>query len=166
MCGVIVQEDGLMEQFVFYYQYSSGFLKIEGEGEGLTSINFSEKSGKAVGASPEILKQTIKQLDEYFNGERKEFTLRIKPEGTDFQKKVWSALSKIPFGQTSTYGRIADEIGHKNAARAVGGACNRNPFPIIIPCHRVLGANGSLTGFGGGMGIKKQLLDLEAGARM
>lgn len=155
-----------MEQFMFYYQYPAGFLRIEGEGEELTSINFSEKPSKATGASSEILKQTITQLDEYFHGERKEFTLRIKPQGTDFQKKVWSALSKIPFGQTSTYGRIADEIGHKNAARAVGGACNRNPFPIIIPCHRVLGANGSLTGFGGGMDVKRQLLDLETGVRM
>jgi len=101
------------------------------------------------------------QLQEYFAGKRKVFDLELAPSGTDFQKKVWQALLKIPYGKTATYKEIAAAIGHPKAARAVGMACNKNPIAIIIPCHRVVGSNGSLTGYAGGLEMKKRLLELE-----
>jgi len=102
------------------------------------------------------------QLDEYFRGERLEFHLPVDPQGSPFQREVWSELRKIPYGETRTYGEIAAAIGHLRAERAVGAANGANPIPIIIPCHRVIGADGSLTGFGGGIAAKKLLLMLEA----
>ncbi|MBS0578835.1 MAG: methylated-DNA--[protein]-cysteine S-methyltransferase [Proteobacteria bacterium] len=102
-----------------------------------------------------------RQLTEYFAGRRRVFTLRLAPTGTDFQLLVWRALQNISFGQTTSYGQIARDLGQRNAARAVGLANGSNPLPIIIPCHRVIGANGSLTGFGGGLDIKRALLRLE-----
>ncbi|MDB5038742.1 MAG: ogt1 [Bacteriovoracaceae bacterium] len=108
-----------------------------------------------------VLKKTEKQLNEYFTGRRKNFDLPLEASGTDFQKIVWKALYKIPFGVTKSYGDIADEIGSPKASRAVGGANGRNPIPIVVPCHRVIGANGTLTGFGGGLNTKSFLLELE-----
>ncbi|TLV02532.1 methylated-DNA--[protein]-cysteine S-methyltransferase [Dyadobacter luticola] len=108
-----------------------------------------------------ILLETEKQLNEYFAGSRKEFDLVLDFEGTDFQKKVWLAMMEIPFGETKTYGQIAKEIGIPDAVRAVGGAANKNPIPIIGPCHRIIGANGKLVGFGGGLAHKSILLNLE-----
>lgn len=108
-----------------------------------------------------LLREAVKQLDSYFLGELKEFTLPLEPHGTVFMKKVWTALCGIPYGMTATYGEIAAKISAPKAARAVGLANNRNPIPIIIPCHRVIGANGSLTGYAGGLEMKKKLLDLE-----
>ncbi len=104
---------------------------------------------------------TKEQLGEYFAGERKSFDLPIMPLGTEFQMAAWQALRKIPYGQTRTYGEQAAMIGRPKAVRAVGGANNKNPLPIIIPCHRVIGANGKLVGYGGGLEIKKFLLELE-----
>jgi methylated-DNA-[protein]-cysteine S-methyltransferase len=103
------------------------------------------------------------QLEEYFAGERREFELDLAPSGTPFQLSVWRALCAIPYGETTSYGEIAVAAGQPGAARAVGGANNRNPIPIVIPCHRVIGASGSLTGYGGGLPRKRQLLALEAG---
>lgn len=108
-----------------------------------------------------LIKRAAKQLDEYFNKKRKTFDLPLKPEGTDFQKKVWKALQRIPYGTTASYGEIAAAIGNHKASRAVGMANNRNPIAIIIPCHRVIGADGSLVGYAGGLEIKKILLELE-----
>jgi methylated-DNA-[protein]-cysteine S-methyltransferase len=108
-----------------------------------------------------ILVETERQLTEYFSGERKSFTLKLDPVGTDFQRRVWKVLSLIPYGQTRSYGEIAKQIGNPQASRAVGGANGRNPISIVIPCHRVIGATGDLTGFGGGLKIKAQLLELE-----
>lgn len=108
------------------------------------------------------LKKCVKQLREYFKGERKKFTVTLVLEGTPFQKKVWRELQKIPYGQTATYGEIARRIGKPKAARAVGGACNKNKIPIIVPCHRVIGSGGSLVGFAGGLSLKSKLLQLEA----
>jgi methylated-DNA-[protein]-cysteine S-methyltransferase len=108
-----------------------------------------------------LLKEAARQLESYFAGELKEFSLPLEPSGTDFMKQVWSALCEIPFGKTATYGEIAERIGRPKAARAVGLANNRNPIPIFIPCHRVIGADGSLTGYAGGLDMKKKLLDLE-----
>jgi methylated-DNA-[protein]-cysteine S-methyltransferase len=102
------------------------------------------------------------QLQEYFDGERTEFDLPLAPEGTSFQRKVWNALCEIPYGKTMSYGELARHIGQPGAARAVGLANGSNPLPIVVPCHRVIGADGSLTGFGGGIGRKRWLLSHEA----
>jgi methylated-DNA-[protein]-cysteine S-methyltransferase len=102
------------------------------------------------------------QLDEYFAGERRDFDLPLAPEGTPFQQRVWSALGEIPYGETRTYGEIAEQIGRPRAARAVGLANGRNPISIIVPCHRVIGSDRSLTGYGAGVERKRQLLELEA----
>ncbi|MFI5092471.1 MAG: methylated-DNA--[protein]-cysteine S-methyltransferase [Candidatus Acidiferrales bacterium] len=104
----------------------------------------------------------IRQLEEYFDGKRKEFDLQLILEGTEFQLLVWHNLQKIPYGETVSYGQLARRIGSPEAARAVGLANGSNPIPIIIPCHRVIGSNGNLTGFGGGLPIKKKLLALES----
>lgn len=106
-------------------------------------------------------KEALLQLDAYFKGELTRFNLELKLDGTPFQKKVWQALVDIPYGQTLSYGELAEKIGNPKASRAVGMANGKNPVSIIIPCHRVIGKNGSLTGFGGGIEIKKQLLELE-----
>ena len=103
------------------------------------------------------------QLAAYFAGERVEFDLPLDACGTPFQRRVWQALTEIPYGGTSTYGEIAGRLGRPRAARAVGGASNRNPLPVVVPCHRVIGAGGSLTGYAGGLRIKRFLLELEAG---
>jgi methylated-DNA-[protein]-cysteine S-methyltransferase len=107
--------------------------------------------------------EAIKQINEYINGERKVFSLEISPEGTVFQKRVWGQLLRIPYGEVWTYGELAAEIGDKRYARAVGMANSKNPIPLIIPCHRVIGSSGDLTGFAHGIRIKKQLLELETG---
>jgi methylated-DNA-[protein]-cysteine S-methyltransferase len=107
-----------------------------------------------------------RQLEEYFAGERREFELELSPAGSPFQLEVWSALCAIPYGETASYGEIAAAVGQPGAARAVGGANNRNPIAIVIPCHRVIGASGSLTGYGGGLPRKQQLLALEAGVQV
>jgi methylated-DNA-[protein]-cysteine S-methyltransferase len=107
------------------------------------------------------LRPVVTQLKEYFAGERTRFDLRLAPQGTAFQKAVWAALLRIPFGETASYGDIARAIGKPAATRAIGGANHRNPIAIVIPCHRVIGADGSLTGYGGGLDTKRLLLELE-----
>ena len=111
----------------------------------------------------------FKQLDAYFSGELRNFTIPLAPEGTAFQSEVWTALREIPYGETTSYGELAARIGNPKASRAVGAANGKNPIPIIVPCHRVIGSTGSMTGFGGGIPIKEQLLALErkyAGAQL
>jgi methylated-DNA-[protein]-cysteine S-methyltransferase len=105
----------------------------------------------------------VVQLEEYFAGRRRRFDLPLAPEGTPFQERVWRALLDIPYGETISYGELASRIGQRSASRAVGLANGRNPLPIVIPCHRVIGAGGKLTGYGGGLPIKQQLLTLERG---
>jgi methylated-DNA-[protein]-cysteine S-methyltransferase len=107
----------------------------------------------------------IEQLDEYFAAGRRAFDLPLALDGTPFQQRVWAALQEIPYGRTATYGEIASGMGHPSAARAVGMANNRNPIAIIVPCHRVVGSNGALVGYGGGLDRKRPLLELEAGVR-
>jgi methylated-DNA-[protein]-cysteine S-methyltransferase len=107
----------------------------------------------------------VSQLAEYFDGKRREFDLPLAPEGTPFQQRVWRALLEIPYGETISYGELAARIGRRSASRAVGLANGSNPLPIVIPCHRVIGANGKLTGYGGGLPIKERLLALERGER-
>jgi methylated-DNA-[protein]-cysteine S-methyltransferase len=106
--------------------------------------------------------EAIGQLEAYFEGERREFDLPLAPEGTPFQREVWEMLRKIPYGETVSYGELARRLERPGSSRAVGAANGRNPIPIVIPCHRVVGADGSLTGFGGGLEVKRRLLALEA----
>jgi len=110
-----------------------------------------------------ILKKAYKQFDEYFRGKRKVFDLPLNLRGTEFQLKTWKQLQTIPYGQTRSYGQLAEMTGDPKASRAVGMANNKNPISIIVPCHRVIGHDGKLTGYGGGLELKQQLLDLEAG---
>jgi methylated-DNA-[protein]-cysteine S-methyltransferase len=115
----------------------------------------------AVSQKTALLAEAAKQLDEYFAGKRREFDLPLAPQGTEFQRAAWNALCSIPFGETRSYGQMAALIGKPKAARAVGGANNRNPIAVIIPCHRVIGANGAMVGYRGGLDIKEYLLKLE-----
>lgn len=110
-----------------------------------------------------LQREVDKQMKEYFEGERKEFDLPLRPEGTDFQKKVWNVLLEIPFGETRSYQDIANAVGSPKACRAVGMANHQNPIIIVIPCHRVIGKNGKLVGYGGGLSMKEKLLLLEKG---
>ena len=144
-------------------QFSIGNLLLAGDTCGLQVIQFERniKIDKNWQENPEYFKVAVQQLEEYFSGERKTFDLKLNPQGTDFQKQVWKRLEKIPFGQTKYYGQIAQEIGNPKASRAIGMANNKNPIPIIIPCHRVIGKNGTLTGFASGLDVKQQLLNIE-----
>lgn len=112
-------------------------------------------------SAPPLLREAVRQIGEYFAGTRRTFTLPLEPAGTPFQLAVWEALRRIPYGQTRTYGEIARQVGRPSACRAVGMANNRNPIVIAIPCHRVVGADGRLVGFAGGLEVKSQLLQLE-----
>lgn len=112
-------------------------------------------------AAQEILEQAAREIGEYFEGKRRAFAVPTAAAGTPFQQAVWNALKEIPYGETRTYGEIARRIGHPRASRAVGQANNRNPLPIVVPCHRVIGASGALTGYAGGLAVKERLLELE-----
>ena len=152
-----------------YYSYVEspvGDILIAGDEKGLRLVNFpTGKMKRAIESDWEennrALKEPIKQLKEYFAGNRKTFDLKLAPDGTEFQLSVLKALQKIPYGETCSYGDIAKKIGRPKASRAVGAANGRNPLSIVIPCHRVIGQNGDLTGFGGGLKTKKVLLELE-----
>lgn len=139
-----------------------GFLRLETDGAALTRAEFC--AGPCKAQQSDILRQAAQQLEEYFSGTRRAFTVPLAPHGTPFQCAVWRALCGIPYGQTRSYGQIAAAVGNPRAARAVGMACNRNPIGILIPCHRVVGANGALTGYAGGMDKKAALLKLEQAA--
>lgn len=120
-----------------------------------------EIPAQEVQTAQEVLAQAAREIGEYFEGERRVFTVPTAAAGTPFQQAVWNALKKIPYGETRSYGEIARQIGHPRASRAVGQANNRNPLPIVVPCHRVIGASGALTGYAGGLDIKVRLLELE-----
>ena len=136
-----------------------GRLYLESEDGFLTRVSFTELEEGAVPDA--VLNTAADQLREYFSGARKTFDLPLRPAGTPFQQSVWRALQAIQYGETASYRDIARAIGNENACRAVGGANHVNPIPIVIPCHRVVGARGALTGYAGGIEIKKQLLELE-----
>jgi methylated-DNA-[protein]-cysteine S-methyltransferase len=151
-----------MKKFTTIYDSKVGILEIEGTEEAITRVNFSDKRNiRGDKNLPPVIQECRKQLDEYFKGKRKTFSLALQLEGTDFQKKVWSELRKIPFGKTASYKDIATAIGKEKAIRAVGGANGKNNIVIIIPCHRVIGADGDLVGFGGGLWRKVWLLNHE-----
>ncbi|MCH8957768.1 methylated-DNA--[protein]-cysteine S-methyltransferase, partial [candidate division KSB1 bacterium] len=141
----------MSETHTAFYESEIGFFKVTGSEDGLHELEFTDLKSAPHSEVPACLKECFGQLDEYFKGDRSEFTLKLKPPGTDFQKNVWQELLKIPFGQTTSYLHIATEIGNKKAIRAVGAANGQNRIPIIIPCHRVIGSDGSLIGFGGGI---------------
>lgn len=134
-------------------------VAIHWDGEG------PDDEAVAGGAHP-VLAEATRQLAEYFAGTRTTFDLPLEPDGTPFQKRVWEALTRIPFGRTASYRDVAVAIGSPNACRAVGAANGRNPIPIVVPCHRVIGASGSLTGFGGGLEVKSFLLSHESAAAL
>lgn len=142
-----------------FYDSPIGPMTLVQEGEALARLDFDVPS-QPEEATP-LLLEACRQLREYFAGERKVFALPLAPEGTAFQKKVWAALRDIPWGETRSYGDIARAIGKPAASRAVGMANGRNPLPIFIPCHRVIGTNGSITGYSGGLEKKRFLLRLE-----
>lgn len=141
-----------------------GDLLLSGGVEAITGVHLGRFAPPA-GAreDPDAFVEAVGQLDEYFAGGRKEFDLPIAPAGTAFQLVVWDEVRAIPYGRTSTYGELAERIGRPGAARAVGAANGANPISILIPCHRLVGSKGELTGYSGGLGAKRRLLDLEAG---
>ena len=143
-----------------YYESPIGKIKIEAEGESIIGVSFSMESSEW--DENEAVIQCKNQLQEYFEGKRKEFDLNIKfIKGTEFQISVWKALSNISYGEKITYKSIAEKINNPKAVRAVGGANNKNPIAIIIPCHRVVGSNGKMVGYAGGIDKKEYLLKLE-----
>ena len=139
-----------------------GMLTLTCDGEALQSIEFGKIQREGVlWEEVGLLEAAKRELLEYLEGRRREFDLPLKPEGTEFQKRVWKALLTIPYGETRSYGQIAAQIGNPKACRAVGMANHKNPLPIVIPCHRVIGSGGSLVGYGGGLDRKVWLLKLE-----
>lgn len=153
-----------------YYCYTNspiGELLLAGDADALTLIGFPSGSMRRDPEPNWIFNEkpfaeAIRQLDEYFNGDRRDFDLPLRLDGTEFQLMVLDELQKIPYGETTSYGAIAKRIGRPKASRAVGAANGRNPIPIVVPCHRVIGTGGDLTGFGGGIDTKEALLRLEA----
>ncbi|MGH2895551.1 MAG: methylated-DNA--[protein]-cysteine S-methyltransferase [Solirubrobacteraceae bacterium] len=146
------------------YESPLGPLTLVGDDSGLRAIYFPGRSGPLAEATrdPVPFAEAMTQLAQYFAGERRRFDLALALEGTPFQRRVWAVLRTIPYGETRSYGEVADEIGRLDRIRAVGAAVGRTPVPIIVGCHRVIGAHGSLTGYGGGVHRKQALLDLES----
>ncbi len=159
-----------MSTFYMHLESPIGPLLVAGSAEALTHIGFARngapeppREGWIEDASP--FREVERQLQEYFAGTRHRFHLPLAAEGTDFQRRVWRALEEIPYGVTWSYGELARHLGDPHAVRAVGRANGANPLPIVVPCHRVIGADGSLTGFGGGLDAKRFLLELEGALR-
>jgi methylated-DNA-[protein]-cysteine S-methyltransferase len=146
-----------------YYNSPIGWISISGNGGSIAEISFMDEAPtKFYNPVPDYLQACVQQLDEYFKGTRKTFDLALDMrKGTEFQQQVWNELLKIPYGQTASYQKIAEKIQNPRAVRAVGAANGQNPLVLVVPCHRVIGANGDLVGFGGGMHRKKFLLALE-----
>ena len=148
-----------------------GPLLLAGDESALMELSFIAGKRKVRNEAgwredPRPFAKTIRQLRAYFEGDLREFDLSLRPHGTEFQLRVWRELQTVPYGETTSYGRLAARLGQPHAARAVGLANATNPIPIIIPCHRVIGKNGSLTGFGGGLWMKEKLLALESPQRV
>lgn len=146
---------------VFFYETDLGIIGIRENNKAITDIYFSKDNIDDNIEETDLIKECFKQLKEYFEGSRREFDLPIEMNGTQFQKKIWKELLKIPYGETRSYKDIAISIGNEKACRAIGMANNKNHIPIIIPCHRVIGYNGKLVGYAGGIDIKEKLLNIE-----
>ena len=151
----------MKKYFVYHYKFCNLFIAEEDGAIRFVSFGVRKIPKDFEKSETPLIKKTARQFDEYFKKERQIFDLPLVLHGTDFQLKVWKALQKIPYGQTRGYGELAAIIGNPKACRAVGMANNRNPIAIIVPCHRVIGHDGSLIGFGGGLELKQKLLDLE-----
>src|SRR4051812_9091646 len=148
----------------FSTQFSSfaGPLTLEGDDRALTRIGFTEAAAPQGDAA--AISAAAIQLEQYFAGERTEFDIELELDGTPFERRVWDEVRAIPYGETATYAEIARRVGRPGASRAVGRANGRNPVAVIVPCHRVIGSDGSLTGYAGGIEMKRALLDLERSA--
>lgn len=155
----------LLKGTVYIVEEQECIVQVSLQRADKSETGFSEgactRLGEAERKETPLISRTARQLNDYFQGKRTSFDIPLSPVGTEFQKKVWCALQEIPYGETKSYGEIAKVAGSPKGARAVGMACNRNPILILIPCHRVVGASGALTGFGGGIDIKELLLKLE-----
>lgn len=151
---------------MFSVEYKSplGPITLESDGKAITSVQFHSTTGKNNGPMPPVLKEALQQLSQYFQGKRKDFQLPLAPKGTPFQQEVWHLVAQIPWGKTITYGKVAAQLGDIKKIRAAAAAIGKNPCLILIPCHRVLGADGKLTGYAGGIEKKKALLTLEKAA--
>ncbi|HEY0030607.1 MAG TPA: methylated-DNA--[protein]-cysteine S-methyltransferase [Bacteroidia bacterium] len=152
-----------MESHKAYYVSPIGLIEIAGNEEGITHLEFIDDNPDPSIKIHESLKEVIYQLDEYFTGIRKEFGLKLNPSGSEFQKRVWNQLNLIPFGKTCSYLDVSNQLGDENFTRAVGNANGKNPIAIVVPCHRVIGHNGKLTGYAGGLWRKEWLLNHEKG---
>lgn len=150
----------MSEEYKTYYRSPIGVMKIVGSENGITAIDFVDDV-RASAKTPVCLEDCVRQLDEYFARRRKSFDLKLDLRGTDFQKRVWRELLKIPFGKTVSYLDVAVALSDKKSIRAVGRANGQNPIVLIVPCHRVIGSDGSLTGYGGGLWRKEWLLNFE-----
>ena len=139
-----------------------GIAIIEGDSNGISSFSITDEIKNQSNNIPELLLNCTLQLQEYFEGTRKSFNLKLNPQGTDFQKKVWTALQDIPYGKTVSYLKLSNQIGDSKAIRAVANASAKNPLWIFVPCHRVIGSDGSLTGYAGGLHRKQWLLNHES----
>lgn len=150
---------------IFFYETSIGRIGITDNGEAITGLLFADDTAIVIEGAciheTALIKKAAKQLMEYLAGKRRMFDVPIALEGTPFQRKVWEALTLIPYGETRSYAEIAGSIGQPKACRAVGMANNKNPLAVMVPCHRVIGANGKLVGYAGGLSIKQKLLELE-----
>ncbi|WP_139891536.1 methylated-DNA--[protein]-cysteine S-methyltransferase [Bacillus sp. D386] len=149
-------------KYAYYYTTLIGKVGIAEDGIGITDVFLGEKPIKAEIKETQLIKETVMQLEEYFKGERQQFSVKLNPHGTPFQQSVWKELLQIPYGETRSYKQVAERIGNPSASRAVGMANNKNPIFIIVPCHRVIGSSGKLVGYGGGIDIKERLLKLES----
>lgn len=139
-----------------------GYTKINGDELGISSVIVLNSEEKETDLIPEVLQDCVYQLNEYFSGERTQFALTLNPEGTEFQRKVWAELQTIPHGKTISYSELSKQLGDVKAIRAVANANGKNPLWIIVPCHRVIGSDGSLTGYAGGLYRKQWLLEHES----
>jgi methylated-DNA-[protein]-cysteine S-methyltransferase len=148
-----------------YLNTPLGVAQIEGDQHGISSVSVKDHMQIPNKDIPEELEDAIYQLEEYFNGSRKQFDLPLNPKGTDFQKKVWKELSQIPYGKSISYLDLSKKIGDPKAIRAVAAANGKNPLWIIVPCHRVIGSNGDLVGYAGGLERKKWLLNHESASK-
>lgn len=146
--------------YVGYISSPVGWLEIKANDDGITQVEFKDENRLPENTNKHIEK-AIKEFTEYFEGKREKFTVKLNPRGTDFQKKVWGELLRIPFGRTTSYFDLSNQLGDVKAIRAVGTANGKNPIAIIIPCHRVVGRDGSLTGYAGGLERKKWLINFE-----
>ena len=146
---------------VTYYKTPIGIARIVGDEDGISSISVLDGEQETTDVIPEPLQECVRQLDEYFNKERTSFSLKLNPQGTDFQKNVWNELQQIPYGEKRSYMKQAEKIGDVKAIRAVANANAKNPIWIVVPCHRIIGSDGSLTGYAGGLWRKRWLLEHE-----